>query len=580
MGTYRNPHMVVTTDAQVATQNSGSSIISDMGSEIRKAAAVNKARRDANWASYKANNEKALGFEQDFIAEGIKNGVDRQQLEEQASGIMRKYAAALNKDSQATGPYEGYEENARFIFQTKQMLKDLPNSFSAMSLNVEEYGDALLNSGQGSDPGQVNYRFTDPRYAAMYNIAKNKPGASGKVSWKTMYSEESGWQWFQVAKGEDIKRINQQMYKSTGDKKYLEDGDEYAVSYTEIKRAQDDADGNKYDNQTFMTNPSIMNDLKPQITAANLIDEETGLVDKRFQKEKFIVRQTTVEGDVGKEVAVQTSPDTEAIKKDPRFRALVKTWAGSLTRFGPNTLSAYIETATKQKNVNGETLFFYTSPEGKDIQVGKDEGYFDIDQSEENSKRNGYSEKDYNTVLGLIENDLLNRIGAFSSGTIERDDTRTKALNVEQRARQAAGRGGKPQKWQLIAKNQQNTINSAMEKLKDESKSVKEKVDAFEYTLGGITQKPGIDIMLNSEGKISVGKRDFVKTEDEIVENGEIVERAKYSNMHIPFQTFDVDDEEGIKKFLEDRIITFDVDNSDEVSKTAQELIKEYQEQK
>ena len=585
MGTYRNPNIIVNTDARIVPQNSGSSIISDMGSELRKAAAANKARRDANWASYKRNNELALAYEEDFISQGLKEGLDRQQLEGQASVLMRNYAAALNKDSQATGPYEGYEENARFIFQTKQALKDVPSVFSAMSLNVEEYGKALTEKGQGSAPGQVNYRFTDPLYAAMVDIANNKPGSSGKVSWDVVYTPESGHQWFQVAKGEDIKRLNEQMYKSTGNKKYLDAGDEYRVSYTEIARAQEDSDGNINDNTTFMTNPNIMSDLKDGIAAGNFIDEETGTIAERFQNTKLITRGSSIEGDGGEEVAVQTSPNIEAIKSDPRFRSLVKTYANTQTRYGPNTLSAYIETATKQKNINGETLFFYPDPvSGENIQVGNDEGYFELDQSEENAQRNGYSEKDYNSILGLVEHDLLNRIGAFSAGTVQRDDTRTKALAVEKRSRANANSGSRTPKYVLEGKRRKNLINASLEILADQDATIDKRVASFEQNMAGISQKEGVDFKFypakdGEPDRISVGKKKLVKVKEEVLDKDKnIVEQAQYKVMHEPFQFFGINDEEKIRKYLEDRFIGYDQyeeENSTEVKDEAARLIEE-----
>ena len=585
MGTYRNPNIVVNTNARIVPQNSGSSIISDMGSELRKAAVTNKARRDANWASYKQNNETALAYEENFISQGLKEGLDRQQLEEQASVLMRNYAAALNKDSQATGPYEGYEENARFIFQTKQALKDVPSVFSAMSLNVEEYSEALTKKGQGSNPGQVNYRFTDPLYGAMVDIANNKPGSSGKVSWEVIYTPESGHQWFQVAKGEDIKRINEQMYKSTGNKKYLEDGDEYRVSYTEIARAQEDSDGNINDNTTFMTNPNIMSDLKEGIASGNFIDDSTGTIAERFQKTKLITRGSSIEGDGGQEVAVQTSPNIEAIKSDPRFRSLVKTYANTQTRYGPNTLSAYIETATKQKNINGETLFFYPDPaSGKNIQVGNDEGYFELDQSEENAQRNGYSEKDYNSILGLVEHDLLTRIGAFSAGTVQRDDTRTKALAVERRARETANSGTTTPRYVREGKRRKNLINTSLESLANEDLTFEKRVAAFEQNLAGISQKAGVDFSFYpaKDGKpdrISVGKKKLVKIKEEVLDkDNNVAKQAEYNVMHEPFEFFEINDEEKIRQYLEDRFIGYEEgeqENSTEVKDEAARLIEE-----
>lgn len=445
MGTYRNPEIIIDTDGEISSirrnQAKTSAAISSIGQELRKASDRNRARKAANWNIYRQNSEASLAVQEGIVSEGLKKGLDEETLRNQSKDMMSKFANAKIRLEQSTGYYDGYEADKAYVENTKQTLNNLPDLFSSMSLNVNEYENSIKSKGLGSNSGQINPRFTEPQFAIMTDIANNRPGVSGSVSWRREYTPESGHQWFQVAKGSSIKDANMKMYEETGDKKYLDAGDEYVLSYTQIRDNQRNSDGNIYNETTYIKNPSIMSkeDGLGKILSSTVIND-TGELKEDMYTTDYFERETSIEGMEGKEIAKRVSPNVEKIAQT--IKPTVDTWANLMTRYGPDTLSAYIETSTEAREVDGVTKFF--SPTimkdskgnimkdsegnvmlGPKKQIGGEEGYFETDYNSENSKRNGYSEEDYKDIQELIQYDLLRRTGALSSGVIQRDEQRS-----------------------------------------------------------------------------------------------------------------------------------------------------------
>lgn len=450
MGTYRNPEIIIDTDGGLSSvrrnQAKTSAAISSIGQELRKASDRNRARKATNWNIYRQNSEASLAVQEGIVSEGLKKGLDEETLRNQSKDMMSKFANAKIRLEQSTGYYDGYEADKAYVENTKQTLNNLPDLFSSMSLNVNEYENAIKSKGLGSNSGQINPRFTEPQFAIMTDIANNRPGVSGSVSWRREYTPESGHQWFQVAKGSSIKDANMKMYEETGDKKYLDAGDEYVLSYTQIRDNQRNSDGNIYNETTYIKNPSIMSseDGLGKILSSTVINE-TGELKEDMYTTDYFERETSIEGMEGKEIAKRVSPNIEKIAQT--INPTVDTWANLMTRYGPDTLSAYIETATEAREVDGVTKFFSPTimkdskgnimrdSEGKimttEKQIGGEEGYFEVDYNSENSKRNGYSEEDYKDIQELIQYDLLRRTGALSSGVIQRDEQRSQSYKSE-----------------------------------------------------------------------------------------------------------------------------------------------------
>lgn len=450
MGTYRNPEIIIDTDGGLGSarrnQAKTSAAISSIGQELRKASDRNRARKAANWKIYRQNSEASLAVQEGIVSEGLKKGLDEETLRNQSKDMMSKFANAKIRLEQSTGYYDGYEADKAYVENTKQTLNNLPDLFSSMSLNVNEYENAIKSKGLGSNSGQINPRFTEPQFAIMTDIANNRPGVSGSVSWRRKYTPESGHQWFQVAKGSSIKDANMKMYEETGDKKYLDAGDEYVLSYTQIRDNQRNSDGNIYNETTYIKNPSIMSqeDGLGKILSSTVINE-TGELKEDMYTTDYFERETSIEGMEGKEIAKRVSPNVEKIAQT--INPTVDTWANLMTRYGPDTLSAYIETATEAREVDGVTKFFSPTimkdskgnimrdSEGKimttEKQIGGEEGYFEVDYNSENSKRNGYSEEDYKDIQELIQYDLLRRTGALSSGVIQRDEQRSQSYKSQ-----------------------------------------------------------------------------------------------------------------------------------------------------
>ena len=452
MGTYRNPEIIIDTNGELSSiernRAKTSMAISSIGQELRKASDRNRARKATNWNIYRQNSEASLAVQEGIVSEGLKKGIDEDTLRNQAKDMMSKFANAKIRLEQSTGYYDGYEADKSYVENTKQTLNTLPDLFSSMSLNVDEYENSMKSKGLGSNAGQINPRFTEPQFAIMTDIANNRPGVSGSVSWKREYTPESGHQWFQVAKGSSIKDANMKMYEETGNKKYLEADDEYVLSYTQIRDNQNNSDGNIYNETTYIKNPSIMakEGGLGDILSKTVVDDTTGELKEDMYTTDYFERETSIEGMEGKEIAKRVSPNVDKI--DQIISPTSDTWANLMTRNGPDTLSAYIETASESREVDGENKFFYKpimrdsngrimkDSEGQvmlgdEKQVGGDEGYFETEYNAENSKRNGYSNEDYKEIQELIQYDLLKRTGALSSGVIQRDEQRSQSYKSQ-----------------------------------------------------------------------------------------------------------------------------------------------------
>jgi|11BtaG_2_1085332.scaffolds.fasta_scaffold00260_8 hypothetical protein len=598
MGTYRNPEIIIDTDGEISStrrnQAKTSAAISSIGQELRKASDRNRARKAANWNIYRQNSEASLAVQEGIVSEGLKKGLDEETLRNQSKDMMSKFANAKIRLEQSTGYYDGYEADKAYVENTKQALNNLPDLFSSMSLNVNEYENSIKSKGLGSNSGQINPRFTEPQFAIMNDIANNRPGVSGSVSWRREYTPESGHQWFQVAKGSSIKDANMKMYEETGDKKYLDAGDEYVLSYTQIRDNQRNSDGNIYNETTYIKNPSIMSkeDGLGEILSSTVIND-TGELKEDMYTTDYFERETSIEGMEGKEIAKRVSPNVEKIAQT--INPTVDTWANLMTRYGPDTLSAYIETSTEAIEVDGVTKFF--SPTimkdskgnimkdsegnvmlGPKKQIGGEEGYFETDYNSENSKRNGYSEEDYKDIQELIQYDLLRRTGALSSGVIQRDEERSKSYK-DQLKPSTTKTTKEPKMWELKVMRKEETIESVVDKLKEFNKVIEkpvpmssgasstkvfESIEKRRSDVNKIKQKvynllkpdmPKSSVRIEKEkGKFKL----YVKIPYDVQFKDSEEQEVVYVQKETKEVPFDIDDIGGIKKYLIDKIVGFD----------------------
>ena len=573
MGTYRNPEIIIDTDGEISStrrnQAKTSAAISSIGQELRKASDRNRARKAANWNIYRQNSEASLAVQEGIVSEGLKKGLDEETLRNQSKDMMSKFANAKIRLEQSTGYYDGYEADKAYVENTKQALNNLPDLFSSMSLNVNEYENSIKSKGLGSNSGQINPRFTEPQFAIMNDIANNRPGVSGSVSWRREYTPESGHQWFQVAKGSSIKDANMKMYEET-------------------------ADGNIYNETTYIKNPSIMSkeDGLGEILSSTVIND-TGELKEDMYTTDYFERETSIEGMEGKEIAKRVSPNVEKIAQT--INPTVDTWANLMTRYGPDTLSAYIETSTEAIEVDGVTKFFIPTimkdskgnimkdSEGNVMlgpkkQIGGEEGYFETDYNSENSKRNGYSEEDYKDIQELIQYDLLRRTGALSSGVIQRDEERSKSYK-DQLKPSTTKTTKEPKMWELKVMRKEETIESVVDKLKEFNKVIEKPVPmssgASSTKVFESIEKRRSDVNKMKQKVYNLLKPDMPKSSVRIEK-----EKGKFKlYVKIPYDVqfkdsgeqevvyvqketkevpFDIDDIGGIKKYLIDKIVGFD----------------------
>ena len=454
MGTYRNPDIIINTDGDASSirQDSArlSKAISSIGKELSNFAKVNKAREKANWDIYRKNSEASLSVQEDIVSLGLKKGLDEESLRQSAKSIMSDYANAKIRLEQSTGYYDGYENDRALVANTKSLLKNIPDLFSSMSLNVELYQEAYRNKGGfGSKPGQINPRFTDPRFAAGIDIANNRPGANGSIGWEPSYSPESGWQFFQVMKGPSIQEANRKMYEETGDEKYLDAGDEYKLSYTEVKNNLDSPERGEYYNTTYLINPDIKTSIKD--IKEEILDDETGQPQEKFFNTKIIQRPTSIEGASGDEIA-----DEKSFKLN-EYANLLKSssdsWVNLMTLGGKEEVAAWIETASNtpivtKKKVDGKWQYsfnpFITKEDGSidrdanglpirgdEVQLGIEDGYFNTDYNEENSSRNGYSKEDYKNLQEMALQHLLYESNGIQGNSVNRNEPLSKAYKAK-----------------------------------------------------------------------------------------------------------------------------------------------------
>jgi len=441
---YRNPAVIVdrkSGSAYVQGVDRFASQLANFGGEVNKLKERSQALRESNLESERQINEDIGQFQSSLGKIALTNGVNLESLISGNKSLMKDYAAAKIKIQQAVSSgnrYEGIEEDYAYVNNTKTYIDNAQSVFGSMKYMTDQYKEAMQSGGVGEKPGQVNPRFRDSRFGIMMDISNPNSGVGGQVSWERMYTAESGHQWFQVAKGEAIRKKNMELYESTGDESYKEAGDEYRMSYTELFDIQNDADGNPYNEGQFIVNPSILDKetgIGQDLVDLKIVDPKTGAIPEEMMSESSESIEASTIGNITTMQVVDTRyPDVDKITAT--VKASTDTYADMMLRYGPDTLAALIGAYSKRdKDGNYNYTFKEKNASGQYVDESKptkmgDQGFFERDFSDEdNINRNGYTKEQYELIKKFVLQETLRSSGAYTPGVKKVNKSATKLYN-------------------------------------------------------------------------------------------------------------------------------------------------------
>jgi hypothetical protein len=348
MATYYNPGLLKSQPASNGNSNSGrvDPALTAMIKNRQNAIAQSKLNSQANWKLRQAALNETSGELQTLLTAGGEEGLDTETLTASTRKIMKDYANAKIRLSQATGKYPGYESDEAYVRNTKSMIANIGDTFGSLRYTVKSYNEAMKN-GPGSGPGQVDPGSIDTRFMAMNEMTKPGSNIKGRVSFDAEYNEEDGWTWYQVAKGESIRAANEA--------KGIE-GDEYRLSYKANELFVNDPKNSKYNNLTYNTNPVVIDEPIKELLQETGVYTEDNAIDKKYD----VPGKATEGGTVYNTMGV----NAESLYNDLSTAALAKVYDITEATDGimHATIKSNLKNGVEEEVIDGLNQYVYYKP--------------------------------------------------------------------------------------------------------------------------------------------------------------------------------------------------------------------------
>jgi len=392
------------------------------------------AKTEANFQVYRNVNNHISDVQSGLEKTGLENNVDIESYMNANKDIIHKYKESSLRYNTATGPYDGMEYDENMIRNSRSYIHNAADNVAPLEVTLDKYSEIIREKGIGTKPGQINPSNSDPRYAVTHGLSKPNSGLEGKIGFEMRYDEDTGYQLFQVTKSPEIAKLNNELYKKTGNKEYLDAGDTYAVSAADLRQAQTGDNVNPFSQGVYATNPDIIGTgtdkdfgIKDELIKSGLIDPKKGTITADFYSDPTtIVKSEVIDGKVKKYYVDQSRVDYNKAKTTIQPEA--NTYANMMMNQGSPTVAAFVQSHAQSRNENGKTVYFYNELEmmngqpvigdngrpklGKEVILG-DDGFFNVEFKEGTDNTYGFNEDDYNKIRDFAVRTTMDRVGVF-----------------------------------------------------------------------------------------------------------------------------------------------------------------------
>lgn len=527
-------------------------------------------------------------------------------------GIIATHTADLNAISQGTAT----DEEVKRSVAANNYFKNMGATFGTMSYVVDEFISVRDDKGtDGKTEGSIDLGSLDPRFSELINVMDPNSTAEGKVSLDVIY-ENGKFQTYQVVQSEAIRQENKRLYESETNpelkKKYLDENgevsDTFKLSYDEIERFVNNKNGNTYNvGNQFATVPGVSS-----VTAyakKNDIIKKNGAVSNDYMSQAPSQKTITQNG---RRIVVDVSrPDVNKIA------GALKAESNGLTRlmFGGSQNSAYasfvkanydkfkgsnidkdgnIMVYLPKRNESGEYELDENGnniPEDKPTEIGSSSlsgGRFNMRAGIGNENL-GMTKEDFDKANRFTQDVSMMNLNLNKASTEKINSSATTAINESLNTESIK----EPKKWELQVMRKEETIEGVVNKIKEFNKITEQPIptssggsstksfESIEKTRDDIENKfkvikqevynvlkpdmPKSSVRIERKGdkfKLYIKIPYNVQFKDS-GEEGEDGEPGKdrdvvYLQKEVDEVPFDIDDIDGIQKYLIDKMIGLD----------------------
>jgi hypothetical protein len=525
-------------------------------------------------------------------------------------GLVATYTSDLNAISQGTAT----DEEVKRSVAANNYFKNMGETFGTMSYVVDEFISVRDDKGtDGKTEGSIDLGSLDPRFNELINVMDPNSTADGKVSLDVNY-ENGKFQTYQVVQSEVIREENKRLYDSETNpelkKKYLDENgevsDTFKLSYDEIERFVNNKNGNTYlvGNQ-FATVPGVSS--VTGYAKENNIIKKNGAVNDDYMSQAPSQKTITQNG---RRIVVDVSrPDVNKIA------GALKAESNGLTRlmFGGSQNSAYasfvkanydkfkgsnidkdgnIMVYLPKRNESGEYELDGNGnniPEEKPTEIGSSSlsgGRFNMRAGIGNENL-GMTKEDFDKANRFTQDVSMMNLNLNKASTEKINSSATNQLNEPSSTESIK----EPKKWELQVMRKEETIEGVVNKIKEFNKITEQPIptssggsstksfESIEKTRDDIENKfkvikqevynvlkpdmPKSSVRIERKGdkfKLYIKIPYNVQFKDSGIQNGEVVRDAdvSYLEREVDEVPFDIDDIDGIQKYLIDKMIGLD----------------------
>ena len=237
----------------------------------RKEAEKARIRAEQNWRIHKAVESQRTQAVVDFESTLESQNIDVESLNGSFKGVIDELYEAKDRLAQSRGDYEGRKDDEAMIRNNTAFISGLQNNFISMNMLMSTWKEKFKLRDV---PGGIDSSTSNPLFAAMMEIGEggSEGIGAGKIGWETRTGPGGKKQLFQVARSEEIRKLN---WINGGKKGALENAsDTYELNYDQVRSFLDDDDNNPNTFGPFNLVPDDTAERKKDLKSAKIIGED------------------------------------------------------------------------------------------------------------------------------------------------------------------------------------------------------------------------------------------------------------------------------------------------------------------
>jgi hypothetical protein len=395
----------------------------------RKEAEKARIRAEQNWRIHKQVESQRTQTVVDFDTMLEGQNIDIGSLDGSFKGVIDELYEAKDRLAQSRGDYAGRTDDEAVIRNNTAFINGLQNNFTSMNMLMDTWKEKFKLRDV---PGGIDSSTSNPLFAAMMEIGEggSQGIGAGKIGWETRTGPGGKKQLFQVARSEEIRKLN---WINGGKKGNLEDAsDTYELNYDQVRSFLDDDDNNPNTFGPFNLVPDDSAERKKDLQSGGVIGEDGKITQPDengiggfYAKGK----ETPTKDDFGIYMNQKSWPDTQKIQG--QISTIAKSAAEADLSFGGSSVTANsnirANALKREIKVNGTKATQYYIPifgqrdsSGELPQMGETilgdsvNGIMSQGNEQGTEETDGYSKEEYEKYIKFTEWQYMSQAGAYA----------------------------------------------------------------------------------------------------------------------------------------------------------------------